>query len=267
MFAFWKSRRERPIGLYFFCISAPLYFGYWLFSLHSRVLPNWPVAAVPPMFCLMAVYWDEKFRHGARFVKYFLIAGLALGFIMAIFMFNTNLIGKVTGQLLPAEKDPLRRVRGWKQTAACAETARETLANQGTPAFIIADHYSTTALVTFYLPEARATLTTEPLVYCIDSDQPVNQLYFWPEYNYSTHRKGENAILISEVGTYPLENNWFWKWLMHKKVGYGDVPPPAPAPKQIFGQFETITDLGEKEIKVGNRILRRVHLWACYNLK
>ena len=30
MFASWKLRRERPLWLYFFCMSAPLFFGYWL---------------------------------------------------------------------------------------------------------------------------------------------------------------------------------------------------------------------------------------------
>jgi hypothetical protein len=98
-------------------------------------------------------------------------------------LFQSNLIGKITGQLLPGEKDPTRRVRAWKPTTALVENAREKLEAEGKPAFIIADHYGMTGLYSFYLPQAKAALPSEPLVYCADSDEPVNQFYFWPEYN------------------------------------------------------------------------------------
>ena len=35
----------------------------------------------------------------------------------------------------------------------------------------------------------------------------------------------------------------------------------------MLQEFESVTDLGEFEIKIGNRVFRRLHLWACYNLK
>ena len=269
MFGFWKFRREHPLWLYFFCMGTPLFLGYWIFSFHSRVLPNWPVAAVPPMFCLMFVYWNEKFRSGARWVKTIFTIGLAVGLLAIPFMYETNLIGKVAGQLLPPEKDPSRRVRAWQPTAALVEEAREKLETEGKPAFIIADHYGTTGEFSFYLPQARAGLKSTPLVYCIDSDEPENQFYFWPEYNYRASRKGENAIFVSELDPYALESGWPWKWLTHQKISYADTAPARPpfALKRIASEFETVTDLGEQEIKIGGRVFRRVHLWACYNLQ
>ena len=267
MIGFWKFRREQPLWLYFFCMSAPLFFGYWLYSFHSRILPNWPVAAVPPMFCLMAAYWDARRRAGSRIVKPALAIGLALGLLAGALMYDSNLIGKIAGRLLPGEKDPSRRVRAWKQTSTLVEDAREKLATEGKPAFIIADHYGMTALFTFYLPQARAALPSQPLVYCVDSDRPVNQLYFWPEYNYRAGRKGQNAIFAGEPDPYPLESGWLWKWLTHQKVGYAGATTAAVLPKRIAQQFESVTDLGEHEIKIGDRVFRRLHLWACYNLK
>ncbi|HEY1719487.1 MAG TPA: glycosyltransferase family 39 protein [Verrucomicrobiae bacterium] len=266
MSGFWKFRRERPLWLYFFCMSAPLYFGYWLFSLHSRVLPNWPVAAVPPMFCLMAAYWNEKIRAGSRFAKPFFTIGLALGFIATAFMYDSNLIGKIAGQLLPGEKDPSRRVRAWEQAAALVETAREKLEAEGAPAFIIAGDYGITGLFSFYVPQAKAAVESEPLVYCADSDEPANQFYFWPEYNYRANRKGENAIYVSEAGLYQLGSGWFWKWLAHEPLNRAD-PPPVTLPPRIAQEFESVTDLGEHDIKIGDRVFHREHLWACYNLK
>ena len=59
MIGFWKFRRERPLWLYLFCMGAPVFLGHWLFSFHSRILPNWIAPAIIPMFCLMVVYWDE----------------------------------------------------------------------------------------------------------------------------------------------------------------------------------------------------------------
>ena len=266
MLAFWKQPRHKTSGLrlYFFCMGAPVFFGYWLWSFHSRILPNWIAPAVVPMFCLMVAYWDER----RRIAKPFLAIGLALGFFAVAILFQSNLIGKVTGQLLPGEKDPLRRVRAWKQTAALVETAREKLEAGGKPAFIIADHYGMTGLFTFYLPQARAALPSGPLVYCVDSDEPENQFYFWPDYDYRARRQGQNAIYVSELDPYPLEPGWFWKWLAHQTVGYAGVPaPPFPLPPRMLQEFESVTDLGEFEIKIGKRVFRRVHLWACHNLK
>ena len=265
MFAFWKQPRHKMSGLwlYFFCMGAPVFLGYWLWSFHSRILPNWIAPAVVPMFCLMVAYWDER----RRIAKPFLAIGLALGFFAVAILFQSNLIGKIAGQLLPGEKDPLRRVRAWKQTTALVEGEREKLEAEGKPAFIIADHYGMTGLFTFYLPQARAALKSRPLVYCVDSDEPENQFYFWPEYNYRAQRQGQNAIYVSELDPYPLEPGWLWKWLTHQKVGYGEVSPPFPMPPRMLQEFESVTDLGEFEIKIGNRVFRRVHLWACYNLK
>jgi 4-amino-4-deoxy-L-arabinose transferase-like glycosyltransferase len=263
LLAFWKQRRERPLWLYFFCMGAPVFFGYWLWSFHSRILPNWIAPAILPMFCLMVAYWDER----RRIAKPFLATGLALGFFAVAILFQSNLIGKVAGQLLPGEKDPLRRVRAWKQTAALVEGEREKLEAGGKPAFIIADHYGMTGLFTFYLPQARAALPSGPLVYCVDSDEPENQFYFWPDYDYRARRQGQNAIYVSELDPYPLEPGWFWKWLTHQTVGYGEVSPPFPLPPRMLQEFESVTDLGEFEIKIGDRVFRRVHLWACHNLK
>lgn len=262
--AFWKYRRERPLWLYFFCMGMPLFLGHWVFSLHSRVLPNWIAAAVLPMFCLMVAYWNER---PAR-AKPYLALGIAFGMLTVILLYDSSLIGKIIGVPLPGEMDPQRRVQAWRQTSQAVETAREQLAASGTPAFIIASHYGLTGLLSFYSPPAHdALLHDHPLVYCVDSDKPVNQFYFWPEYNYPARRQGENAIYVTEPGLYPLESGWFWKWLKHEPVGYGPLPPPPTIPARIADEFESVTDLGDREIVMDNRVFRRIHLWACYHLK
>ena len=165
MIGFWKFRRERPLWLYLFCMGAPVFLGHLLWSFHSRILPNWIAPSVLPMFCLMVAYWNEKFRSGWRWVKPFFAAGVALGIFAIAIMCQSNLISRIAGQPLPGETDPSRRVRAWDVEAKLVESAREKLAAGGKPAFIIAGHYGITGLYSFYIPQARAALKSEPLVY------------------------------------------------------------------------------------------------------
>ena len=264
MAGFWKWRRERPLWLYLFCMGAPVFLGYWLYSFHSRVLPNWIAVAVVPMFCLMVAYWNER----RRLAKPFLTIGLVLGFFVFAALHQSKLVGKITGDELPPSKDPTRRLQAWKEEAAFVEAEREQLQPPGTPAFIICSHYGITGLYSFYIPEAKAAIhSDEPLVYAMDSDTPHNQFYFWPEYNYVGHRQGQNAVFVSEVDPYPLEPGWFWKWLKREPISYGNIPPPSPAPEKLLQQFASVTDLGEHDIELDGRVFHRVHLWACYHLK
>ena len=262
MFGFWKFRRERPLWLYLFCMGAPVFLGHLLWSFHSHIQPNWIAPAVLPMFCLMAVYWNER----RRFAKPFFAAGVALGVFAIAVTYQSNLISRIAGQPLPGEKDPTRRVRAWNVEAALVENAREKLATEGKPAFIIAGHYGITGEYSFYIPQARAALKSEPLVYSADSDEPENQFYFWPDYNYRDQRKGQNAIFAAEAGLYKLDSGWPWKWLARQPMNR-TTPTPANLPPRIAQEFESVTDLGEQDVKIGDRVLHRVHLWACYDLK
>src|SRR5439155_23377562 len=61
--------RSKLFSIYLFSMGAPLFLGYWLFTFHSRVLANWIAASVLPLFCLMAVYWESRYRAGVLAVK------------------------------------------------------------------------------------------------------------------------------------------------------------------------------------------------------
>jgi hypothetical protein len=38
-------------------------------------------------------------------------------------------------------------------------------------------------------------------------------------------------------------------------------------PPRIAHQFASVADCGEQDIWYGDRIFRRIYLWACYDLK
>ena len=39
--AVWRYHRDSPLLLYFFCMGAPLFLFYWIYTLRARVQPNW----------------------------------------------------------------------------------------------------------------------------------------------------------------------------------------------------------------------------------
>lgn len=266
MFGFWRSRKEKPLQVYLFAMSAPVFLGYWLYSLHSRILPNWIAAAVVPMFCLMVAYWSARWPERRAFLRGWLIAGLAVGAVAVIICHDTGLIYKVTRRRLPAKVDPLRRVNGWKETAQAVGAARTQLLAEGKDVLILGSHYGVTGQITFYLPEARRGLPDHPLVYYRTSEKPRNQFYFWP--GYRGRFKGANAIYVDEAGLPKFKPGWIGTWLAGGTDLYEPDPPSkGTVPREVLEEFESVTDLGVREIKERGQVLRRIRLFACRNLK
>ena len=118
--------------------------------------------------------------------------------------------------------------------------ARVKLLDEGKPVFIIGNHYGITSLMTFYLPEARAGVPDNPLVYFRSSDRPENQFYFWPGYE---TRKGQNAVFVQEAHA------------------------PAPPPERIRKEFASVTDLGLHDILYRDRVFHQIQLFECRDLR
>jgi hypothetical protein len=177
-----------------------------------------------------------------RFLRTALIAGLAIGLPVVIIGHDTEVLGKLMGHLLPINQDPMHRARGWKGVARLADEARHELLAQGKPVFIIGAHYRLAGEMSFYLPQINPT--DPPIVYCRTSPVPVNQFYFWPDY--SSH-KGENAIFVLELDR--------------------DDPQPRPPPRQLSREFDSVEDMGIREVLDHGRVLWRLQFFACHGLK
>ena len=242
--AFWRRGRHDPRLVYFFSMGAPLFLAYLLHSFRSRVLPNWIAPSVLPLFCLMVIYWDRRWRLGAARIKPWLTAGLVLGITTVVLGHDTNLIKKATGYLLPVNRDPLHRVRGWTEVARLVNEVRQELLAEGKPVFIIGDHYSLVGEISFYLPEAKAAVSSDPLVYYRTDSRAINQFHFWPGYE---HRQGQNAVFIRELDR--------------------DKPRPGPVPREVAQQFESVTQLGVTNVVYQHQVLWPLQIFACRNLR
>ena len=188
---------------------------------------------------MMVIYWDRRIQAGAQFPKTWLKVALVLGFVAVTLLHQPKLIGKITGKSLPT-LSPLKKVIGWKSLARVAGESRTKLLAEGRPVFIIGGHYSTTSEIAFYLPEAKAGVPDNPLVYFRTTSRPVNQYFFWPGYQ---NRKGQNAIYVE---------------LNRRR---------QPAPASILKEFESVTDLGLREITERGRVIRTVQVFECRNLR
>jgi membrane-associated phospholipid phosphatase len=266
LFLLWKNERRNPLLLYFFCMGPVVFLGHWLYSLHSRIHPNWIAPAIVPMLCLVVAYWHKHWSEHPRLADFLLKGGIVLGLFTTVILHETSLVGKITGRQLPALKDPLRRVRMWAETAQVAGQAREQLLKEGKPVFIIAGHYGLVGHISFYLPEARQRIQGDPLAYFPTATHPKNQFYFWP--GYKGRRTSENAIFVREVDGPDLPENWFQLWLKGSpdlmNVTTEQVPPPPPP--ELLGEFDSVEQMGIWEIKHKGRVFRYLQIFACRNL-
>jgi 4-amino-4-deoxy-L-arabinose transferase-like glycosyltransferase len=261
------GRQRRGVMLYLFSMGAPVFLGHWLYTLYARVQPNWIAPAVVPMFCLMVLYWEQRWREGQRGIVSWLRAGLITGGVAVALLHAPELVAKAVGRPLPPDKDPLRRVRAWQATADLASAARTRLLAEGKPVFLIAHHYGITGLLTFYLPEARPEPGRLPLVYSILGPVPDNQFYFWPEYRYRESHKGQNAVFVVELD--PPRYS-FGAWFKSLVTGGLEVLPDAPVPERfpvpVLWEFDTVKDLGVEPVYYRGRIYRWLQLFECRNL-
>ena len=262
---FVRRRRHNPFALYLFCMGAPLFLFYFLYSFHSRVYPNWIAPSILPLFCLLVVVARDSWAHQAVLLRRLLTSGTAFGLFLIVLLHDTNLLSKLFQRTLPPRVDTLRRVRGWSEQARIVENMRTQLSADGKPVFIIGDHYGLTSQLCFYMPSARVAVgSPRPVVYFRSTPHPENQFYFWPGY---ASRKGENALYVQQVDDPPLPSGWLWKWIRKGQFEPSGPPIAPPAPPALSRQFGSVRSLGISEIKYRDRILRRIQLFACYDLK
>jgi len=263
--AFWRRDAGNPLELFLFSMGAPLFLLFLLLSLHSRVEANWIAPSILPLFCLMAVYWQRRWHRAGKVLKPLLWAGIGIGAFGVVLLHDTDLTSKFIGRALPPQFDPRHRVRGWKELAQLAGQAREDLQSEGKPAFIIAEHYGFASEITFYLPEAKARVPADPLVFFYSTAQPINQYYFWPGYQ---RLAGQNALFVREIARPPLRADWLSRWWRRDADLYEpDNPLTQPLPPEVRHQFDSITALGVKDVIYDGRgVMRRAQLFQCRNL-
>lgn len=250
---FWTSRPQKERGetetfetrrnamAYCLAMGLPVLLFYFAYTIRARVQPNWPAAAFPALGLFAVLWWNQRHREGSKTGLRLLVTGVAIGFPLCVILHETNLVLKITGHPLPEKYEPHKRVRGYKEAAAAVEEQRKLLSAEGHPVIVIADHYGWTGLLNFYIPEARTALTAKaPIVTVVESQHPSNQIWFWPEFRYSK-RPGTTVLFVQEEGR---------------------AEPDLAAWR---ARYESVTDLGVKDIHYRGRVFHQLHMYAMRN--
>ena len=236
----WRRKERRALEIFLFSMGVPLFLFYFAYTLRARVQPNWIAPAILPLCAMMVVYWEDQCTQGRSWIRRVGKWAVIPVVILLVVAHDTNLVAKASGITLPVRLDPLRRLRAWSEMARIVGEEKGKQERTGGKWFIIGEHYGTTSMISFYLPEAKAAVKGEALVYYQSSPVPLNQFHFWPGYS---HRKGQNAIFIQQVEV------------------------PGDSPDSIRQEFESVQDLGVRDVLYRGRVIRKIQIFACRNLR
>jgi 4-amino-4-deoxy-L-arabinose transferase-like glycosyltransferase len=143
---------------------APIYGLFLFFSLNAAGKANWTVPALVTGIIFTVVFWREILARKPAW-RWAVIPAFAIALLMTIVLHNTDWLK------LPSKQDPLRRAQGWPDFAAHVQKARDTYKAN----LVIAQHYSTASLMTFYLPD-------QPTTYLLPREYGASQFTLWPGY-------------------------------------------------------------------------------------
>jgi hypothetical protein len=235
-----RRRPADPLMIYLLCAGLPPALVAGAAGLGGGALPERLAPAALPLLGLAARYWDERRREGVRAATPLLLAGsaLALGVMMAVLSPTTQRM--IAGRNLPPELDLTRRFRGWTATAQAVESARERLEAEGRPAFVIGEDGGLAGLLAFHSPEVGAGFPRNPRVFGLTRAEPASPFDLWPGYR---GRSGESAVFVREA----------------ERAG--------PVPAALLEEFESLNDLGVREVALRGGAVRRIQLVECRGLR
>ncbi len=223
---------------YLLAMGAPVFLFYLGYTARARVLPNWVAPAILPLLLFGLIVGSRASLRAGIWLRRLFQVGFAVGFPLLVLAHETNWVAKFLGRPLPANIDPLRRLRGFRETAEVVGREYAKLAISDRPPHILCYHYGYAGILSFYLPKDLARVgTLDPLVLAWRHEKPNNQLWFWPEYEYR-NRRGADFLVVFQ----------------------SDEPPVMPL-AELQAQFTELTDLGEFPVLYRGREFHRLRLF------
>lgn len=155
---------ESRLLLFFFL---PLWAFVFLWSFHTKIMPNWVATTYVPGCILAAAamqrLWNSQTRWGRR--MRLCVPALALGVFLLAHTFHLLPV--------PTEYDPTRRVKGWNELGLIIQGYATKAFDDPAKVFVFSDQYDMTAALAFYVPG-------QPRTYCALVDRRMSQYDLWP---------------------------------------------------------------------------------------
>ncbi len=162
-----KERKNRSIFYtWIFPVFIFLFFVYIAFK--KRVEANWPAFGYVTLY-ILATFLIVKKNMFKRFAVAFLLSVVSI-----VILFYTPILDKAgIGKVLPPEKDPTKRLVGWK---GLGEKVTHISQSLDKPFIIFSDTYHISSELAFYVKG-------HPRTYCINLGRRMNQFDLWESIN------------------------------------------------------------------------------------
>ena len=256
----WRRARENFKVLFLLWFGLPVFLLYALLSLNKAAAPNWDCLAFLSLGVLAISYWRER-SASRQEARHWTHAGVFLGLLMSAAL----AVALINHSGVPGRRhDPTDRIRGWRSLARAVQEVRSNFeARTGQRVFLIADERDRAAELAFYLPDKRVEGPGHPAVYIPESQDMVNQFSFWPRYDQfeplseNTAREANNTY-TEESGV----NLFTGRTALFLQLG-----KKTRLPRSIRGGFERIEPIAHIKVRAGDRLLRELEVYACYDYR
>jgi len=219
-----RQRDDR--WLFLFWGWAPTFMLMLLLSLRQKVQANWAapayITAIIATIAYVACRW--KMRRTGLWGHWRLAgAGVAilLGLGMTVALHNPSLFIRLG---IPADADPLERLKGWRELAGAVETLATQMPR---PPFLLSDRYQISSELAFYV-------TGQPQTYNVNLGRRLNQYDLW---NGLPAMAGQDAIYVQ--------------------------PESAMLPHALQGAFRTCAEGVPVIVQELGHELKRFYLFQC----
>ncbi|WP_457644057.1 glycosyltransferase family 39 protein [Persephonella sp.] len=204
LYAIIKGFRERNknevIYLWLFPVIVFLFFLYVAFK--KRVEANWPAFGYATLYILTVYYIFHKKLFKTATVLFI------LSVISISIMFYTPVLDRIgLGNLLPPEKDPTKRLVGWKELGQKVTDIVSELPDGRY--LIFSENYHIASELAFYVKG-------NPQTYCINLGRRMNQFDLWESINRFAN-KNYYGVYVTEWSLRKNVKDAFEKLVKHEK--------------------------------------------------
>lgn len=165
LFAACGWRKASTVQKLLWWFSVPLFIGFTLLSLTTKVQANWPVLGTT-VGVVGAIGWASTYRIGRSLI----IAGIGLNIVLSLALYDSFIVRKA-GINLPLKADPTNTMQGWREFGPFLD-AHVAKLPANVP--VITTRYQTMAELLFYAENNANILYINP------GYRRRNQYDYWP---------------------------------------------------------------------------------------
>ncbi len=193
--------RKKNEIFYTLILPAVVFLFFLYVAFKKRVEANWPAFGYVTLYLLTVYFIYMKKIYKTTVVLF------TLSLLSILILFYTPILDKVgLGHILPPEKDPTKRLVGWKELG---EKVSEIISDLPENRYLIfSENYHIASELAFYVKG-------NPQTFCINLGRRMNQFDLWESMNTYKNR-GYYGVYVTQWGLRDEVKNGFEKLIRHE---------------------------------------------------